>query len=81
MPQVPPVAAQPPAAVAAVADAWRRLPEPHRQVLHHARRGLTFDQIAERLGLPGEQVRAAALDAVRSLTSARRGAAEASAPA
>lgn len=81
MSQVPPFPAPSSAAAAAVADAWRLLPEPHRQVLQHARRGLTFGQIADRLGLPGDQVRVAALDAVRSLTAARRAAAVLPAPA
>jgi DNA-directed RNA polymerase specialized sigma24 family protein len=55
----------------AVAAALTALPASHRDALLLARQGLTYAQVAERLGLPVEKVRSSVLHSVLALTQAR----------
>lgn len=69
------------ASALAVDRALQALPEGHRQALLLSRAGLTYFQVADRLGLPVEKVRAAVHASVRSLTQARLAALERPGPA
>ena len=55
----------------AVADALAALPEPDRSALLLSRAGMTFVEVADRLGEPVEQVRAMAVASLQALTLAR----------
>ena len=60
-----------PPVATAVARALHALPDGHRQALLLSHAGLTYVQVADRLALPVERVRAAVHESVRSLTAAR----------
>lgn len=58
-------------ATAAVAAALAALPEPDRQALLLSRAGMTFVEVADRLGEPVERVRATVAASLQALTLAR----------